>query len=45
MYVSSYENKITKIQVDINGQIVEQEFSPNKASITWVDFPQTGESD
>lgn len=45
MYVSNYDNKITKIQVDINGQLVEQKFLPNKASITWVDFPQTDKND
>lgn len=41
MYVSSHQNKITKMQVEVNGQKVEQQFPPNKASITWVDLPQT----
>ncbi|MGM0877389.1 MAG: hypothetical protein ACQEWV_22310 [Bacillota bacterium] len=41
MYVSSYENKITKLQVDVNGHLVEQKFPTNKALIIWVDIPQT----
>lgn len=45
MYVSNYENEITKIQVDINGQLVEQDFLSNKAAVTWVDFPLTDKKD
>ncbi|WP_156151281.1 hypothetical protein [Domibacillus indicus] len=42
MYVSSGENKTTVTQVDVNGQMIEQEVPPNKASVIWVDLPQTG---
>ncbi|MED4534901.1 hypothetical protein [Metabacillus fastidiosus] len=45
MYVSNYENKITQIQVDINGELIEQKFLPNKAKVTWVDFPKTDKTD
>ncbi|MGQ4668472.1 hypothetical protein ACUIJN_22095 [Metabacillus halosaccharovorans] len=45
MFVSSYGNKVAKIQVDVNGQIVEQKFPPNNASVTWVDLPQSNKSD
>ncbi|MFD1019553.1 hypothetical protein [Thalassobacillus hwangdonensis] len=41
MVVTNYENKIAKMQVDINGKPLEQIFTPHQANVTWVDKPQT----
>ncbi|MGG3806196.1 hypothetical protein [Metabacillus fastidiosus] len=45
MYVSNHENKITEIQVNIDGHLVEQEILPKKAMITWIDFPKKDKKD
>lgn len=39
------ENEIAKMQVTINGVKLEQTFTPNKATVAWLDFPQTNKSD
>ncbi|MBB6454946.1 hypothetical protein HNQ94_003435 [Salirhabdus euzebyi] len=39
MLVTNNENKIAKMQVDINGTTLEQYFTPYQATVTWVDFP------
>ncbi|TYS59514.1 hypothetical protein FZC76_22040 [Sutcliffiella horikoshii] len=41
IFVTNNENEIAKMQVDINGQKFEQEFIPNKATVTWAELPQT----
>ncbi|PWU69431.1 hypothetical protein DLJ74_05500 [Gracilibacillus dipsosauri] len=45
MFVTNDESKVAKMQVSVNGKIVEQEFIPNKASVTWTDLPQSDESE
>ncbi|WP_156509824.1 hypothetical protein [Rossellomorea aquimaris] len=41
MFVTNNENKIAKLQVDINEQRFKWDFIPNKATVTWADLPQT----
>ncbi|MGJ7922109.1 hypothetical protein [Neobacillus sp. LXY-4] len=40
LFVTNNENKIAKMQVSINGQRFEQEFTPDKSTVTWVDLPK-----
>ncbi|WP_222599457.1 hypothetical protein [Aquibacillus kalidii] len=40
MFVTNHENEIARMQVDINGETLDQSFTPYQASITWVDLPQ-----
>lgn len=44
MIVTNEENKIAKMQVSVNGQEIEQEFTPYEASVTWMFPPKTGKS-
>ncbi|MFF3925939.1 hypothetical protein [Paenibacillus lactis] len=44
MIVTNEENKIAKMQVSVNGQEIEQEFTPYKASVTWMFLPKTEKS-
>ena len=41
MFVTNYESDIAKMQVDINGETVEQHFTPYQATVTWTDLPHT----
>lgn len=41
MFVTNYESDIAKLQVDINGETVEQSFTPYQATVTWSDLPHT----
>lgn len=45
LFVTNNENKIAKMQVDINEQKFEQDFPPFKATVTFVDLPQTDKSE
>lgn len=45
MVVMNAENEIAKIQIDVNGETVEQEFNPLKASVTWIGLPQSDAGD
>ncbi|WP_404331873.1 hypothetical protein [Mesobacillus maritimus] len=45
MVVTNYENEIAKIQIDVNGESVEQEFTPLNASVTWIELPQSDSRD
>ncbi|MGM0867463.1 MAG: hypothetical protein ACQEWF_22640 [Bacillota bacterium] len=45
MFVTNNENEIAKMQVEINEQKFEQEFFQNKATVTWVDLPQTDKNE
>ncbi len=44
MFVTNSENIITKMQVTINGELLEQTFTPYKAEVAWLDFPQPDKS-
>lgn len=44
MFVTNYNNKIAKLQVDVNGNSLEQKFTPYKGSVTWVELPPTDKS-
>ncbi|MDU0204766.1 MULTISPECIES: hypothetical protein [Paenibacillus] len=44
MIVANNENEIAKMQVSINGQKLEQRFIPYKATVAWVNFPDTDSS-
>ncbi|MFD2614151.1 hypothetical protein [Paenibacillus gansuensis] len=44
MFVTNNQNEIAKMQVIINGWKLEQMFIPYKASVAWVDFPETDNS-
>ena len=41
MFVTNYESDIAKMQVDINGETVEQYFTPYQATVMWTDLQQT----
>ncbi|KKK38090.1 hypothetical protein WQ57_09700 [Mesobacillus campisalis] len=41
MFVTNYENEIARMQVDINGTTLEQDFTPYQATVTWLDLPKT----
>lgn len=45
MFVTNNENEIAKMQVTINGEKLEQEFTPNEATVNWMDLPQTGKNE
>ncbi|MGP4040360.1 hypothetical protein ACTWP4_10795 [Gracilibacillus sp. D59] len=40
LFVTNYESKIARMQVDINESTLEQNFTPYQATVTWVDLPQ-----
>ncbi|NOU75326.1 hypothetical protein GC098_28740 [Paenibacillus sp. LMG 31458] len=44
MFVANNENEIAKMQVSIIGQKFEQKFIPYRATVAWVDFPETDNS-
>lgn len=37
--VMNHENRIAKMQVRVNGQLVEKEFKPHQASAAWLEWP------
>lgn len=41
MFVTNYDNRIAKMQVDINGETLEQNFTPREATVSLVDLPNT----
>ncbi|MFC7062743.1 hypothetical protein [Halobacillus seohaensis] len=41
MFVTNNNNKIAEMHVEINGNTLERKFTPHKASVTWIDMPQT----
>lgn len=43
MFVTNNENEIAKMQVTINGEKLEQVFTPNKVTVNWMDFPKINE--
>ena len=45
MFMANNHNKIAKIQVNVNGETIEQKFTPFTETVTWIDLPQsdTGE--
>lgn len=43
MIVANQENKIAKMEVSVNGQLLEQQLTPYKTSVTWVDLPKTND--
>ncbi|WP_166244469.1 hypothetical protein [Paenibacillus turpanensis] len=45
MLVTNHSNKIAKMQVSVNGQKLEQVFTPNNASVTWVKLPRTDKNE
>ncbi|MBB6693649.1 hypothetical protein H7B90_19835 [Cohnella xylanilytica] len=45
MIVTNNENKVAKMQVNINGQQLEQPFTPYQSNVAWVRLPETDRSD
>lgn len=45
MIVTNNENKVAKMQVSINGQQIEQPFTPYQPSVSWIRFPKTDKSE
>lgn len=41
MIVTNQANDIAKMQLGINEQVIEQEFSVNQKSVTWIDLPES----
>ncbi|MFC0211272.1 hypothetical protein ACFFK0_02210 [Paenibacillus chartarius] len=39
--VTNHKSKVARMQLSVNGQIVEQDFTPDQASVTWVEFPKS----
>lgn len=44
MFVTNHQNEIAKMQVDVNGTTLEQNFTPYQATVSWIDLPKTNES-
>jgi len=40
LVVTNDKNHAAKMEISVNGQVIEQTFTPQKPSITWIDFPQ-----
>lgn len=40
MLVTSQENNIAKMELDVNGQVIEQEFRVHQNSVSWIDLPK-----
>ncbi|MFZ3590587.1 hypothetical protein ACOI1C_15375 [Bacillus sp. DJP31] len=40
MIVTNQENEIAKMEMNVNGQAIEQEFNLNQKNVTWIDLPQ-----
>lgn len=40
MIVTNQENKIAKMELEVNKQVIEQEFSLDQKSVTWIDLPR-----
>ncbi|OME77208.1 hypothetical protein BK120_27165 [Paenibacillus sp. FSL A5-0031] len=38
MIVTNQENNIAKMELEVNKQVIEQEFSVNQKSVTWIDI-------
>ncbi|MGM0878474.1 MAG: hypothetical protein ACQEWV_28200 [Bacillota bacterium] len=43
MVVTTPENEIAKMQVSVNEQLIEQEFSVNEAAVTWIYLPHSND--
>lgn len=39
MVVTSHHNQVANMQVRINGELIEQTFTPNHADVTYIEFP------
>lgn len=40
MIVTNQENNIAKMELEVNKQVIEQKFSVNQKSVTWIDLPK-----
>ncbi|MFC4323253.1 hypothetical protein [Litchfieldia salsa] len=45
MFVTNNDNEIVKMEVMINGVKLEQTFTPNKATVAWLNFPKTNKNE
>jgi len=43
LIVMNDENRIARMQVRVNGQLVAKSFAPHRASAAWLDWPPTDE--
>ncbi|WP_349410032.1 hypothetical protein [Pseudalkalibacillus sp. SCS-8] len=43
MVVTNDQNEIAKMQVNVNGQLVEQSFEVGKATVSWLEIPVSKE--
>jgi hypothetical protein len=41
MIITNQKNNIAKMELGVNEQVIEQEFSVNKKSVTWIDLPES----
>jgi len=40
MVVTNDKNQVARMEISVNGQVIEQTFTPQKTSVTWIDFPK-----
>lgn len=40
MIITNKENEISKMELDVDGNVIEQRFSVNQESVSWIDVPQ-----
>lgn len=40
MIVTTEKNDVAKFQLDVNGQVIEQDFNVKQNSVTWMDLPE-----
>lgn len=39
MVVTNHQSQVAKMNVNVNGELVEQDFAPQKAGVTWMNLP------
>ncbi|PFA62798.1 hypothetical protein CN378_17290 [Bacillus sp. AFS015802] len=45
VYVTNDENEIARMEVEINGEKVQRQFTPNKETVTWAELPLNDEQE
>lgn len=44
MIVTNQNNEIAKMEINVNGYIIEQNFAVNQKSVIWIDIPQSSDN-
>lgn len=41
MIITNEKNSVAKMELSVNGKVIEHEFSVNKRAVTWIELPET----